>query len=311
MSPARSAARLLRLYPASWRLRYGEELEALILDMSGAERVPWRIRADVAVAGGRERLRAAGLGGDSPDARVRGGASLVLWAWALFVVAGAIVQKTSEHWQQALPTGSHTAATVAFGSLVGVAIAAAVIVVAGIALTLPALGRFLGAGGWAQIRRSVDTRAVAITAVFVAATVGLVAWAHGLSPRDRQGHDAAYALVATVWVLLGAGTLGAWTLAATRTAARVTLPASLLRLEARLATAVTAALGVMAAATAVWWVSVATVAPNALTGSLSTHSSGFVPQLVVAMVLMLTAVGLGGAGARRALRGLPLLADAA
>jgi hypothetical protein len=29
------------------------------------------------------------------------------------------------------------------------------------------------------------------------------------------------------------------------------------------------------------------------------------------MVLMLAAVGLGGAGARRALRGLPLLADAA
>ena len=310
MNPARTTTRLLRLYPRSWRLRYGDELEALILDMSGPQRVPWRIRADVAVSGGRERLRAAGLGGDSADARVRGGASLVLWAWALFVVAGTIVQKTSEHWRHALPSGSHTAATVAFGSLIGVAIAAAVIVVAGIALTLPALGHFLGAGGWTRLGRPV-TRAAAITAVFVAATVGLVAWAHGLSTRDRQGHDAAYALVATVWALLGAGTLGAWTLAATRTAARLTLPASLLRLEARLATAVAAALGVMAAATAVWWVSVATVAPDALTGSVGTHSSAFVPQLVVAMVLMLAAVGLGGAGARRALRGLPLLADAA
>ena len=309
MSPARTAARLLRLYPVSWRLRYGDELETLILDMSGERRVPWRIRADVAVAGGRERLRAAGLGGDSPDARVRGGASLVLWAWALFVVAGAIVQKTSEHWQQALPTGSHTAATVAFGGLIGVAVGAAVLVGAGIALTLGALTRFLSAGNWAQIRRPV-TRAAAVTAVFVAATVGLVAWAHGLSARDRQGHDAAYALVATVWALLGAGTLGAWTLAATRTAARLTLPAALLRHEARLATAVTAALGVMAAATAVWWVSVATVSPTALTGSVGRHGSAFVPPLVVAMVLMLVAVGLGAVGARRALRGLPLLSDA-
>jgi hypothetical protein len=307
MSPARTAARLLRLYPVSWRRRYGDELETLIVDMSGGERVPWRIRADVAVAGGRERLRAAGLGGDSPDARIRGGTSLVLWAWALFVVAGAIVQKTSEHWHQALPTGNHTAATLAFGGLIGVAIAAAVLVVAGIALTLPALTRFLGVGGWAQIRRPL-TRAVAITAVLVAATVGLVAWAHGLSPRDRQGHDTAYAIVATVWALLGAGTLGAWTLAATRIAARLTLPASLLRVEARLATAVTAALGVLAAVTAVWWLSVATVAPTALTGSLGSGGSAFVPQLVLAMVLMLVALGLAGAGARRATRALPHLA---
>jgi hypothetical protein len=307
MSPARMAARLLRLYPVSWRVRYGDELETLILDMSGGDRVPWRIRTDVAVAGGRERLRAAGLGGDSPDARVRGGAGLVLWAWALFVVAGAIVQKTSEHWQQVLPAGSHTTATVAFGGLIGVAIAAAALVVAGIALTLPALRRLVRDGGWAQIRRPV-TRAVAITAVFIAATIGLVAWAHGLSPRDRQGHDTAYALFATAWALLGAATLGSWTLAATRTAACLTLPGSLLRLEARLATAVAVALGVIAAATAVWWVSVANLAPTALTGSLSNRGSAFVPQLVLAMVLMLVALGLAGGGARRATRALPHLA---
>jgi hypothetical protein len=308
MSPARTAARLLRLYPASWRVRYGDELETLILDMSGSERVPWRIRADVAVAGGRERLRAAGLGGDSPDARVRGGACLVLWAWALFVVAGAIVQKTSEHWQQALPTGGHTAATLAFGSLIGVAIVAAVLVVAGIALTVPALMRFVRAGGWARIRRHV-TRAVAITVILVTATIGLVAWAHGLTPRDRQGHDTSYALLATAWALLAAGALGAWCNAATRTATHLHLRPATLRVEARLATAVAAALGVMAAATAVWWVSVATVAPIALTGSLGTHGSAFVPQLVVAMALMVTAVGLGGVGARRATRALPGLAD--
>jgi hypothetical protein len=307
MSPARTAARLLRLYPGSWRLRYGDELETLILDMSDGERVPWRIRADVAVGGGRERLRANGLSGGSPDARVRGGAGLVLWAWALFSVAGAIVQKTSEHWQQALPAGTHTAATLAFGSLVGVAIAAAVLVVAGIALTLPALWRLVRVGGWARIRRPV-TRAVAITAVFIAATIGLIAWAHALSPRDRQGHDTAYALLATVWALLGAATLGSWTLAATRTAARLTLPDSLLRLEARLATGVAVALGVMTAATAVWWVSVANLAPTALTGSLGGRGSVFVPQLVLAMVLMLVALGFAGGGARRAARALPHLA---
>jgi hypothetical protein len=307
MSAARTAARLLRLYPANWRARYGDELQTLILDMSGSERVPGRVRADVALAGGRERLRAAGLGGDSPDARVRGGAGLVLWAWALFVVAGMIVQKTSEHWQQALPAGRHTAATLAFGSLIGVALAAAVLVLAGIAPTLPALRRFLDAGGWVQIRRPVMQAAV-ISAVFVVATIGLVVWAHGLTPRDRQGRDTVYALTATAWALLGAGALLAWCSAATRTAARLSLSPAILRIETRLAMGLAAALAVMATATAVWWASVATVAPAALTGTPGGHVSAFVPQLVVAMVLMVVAVGLGGAGARRASRALPGLA---
>jgi hypothetical protein len=307
MSPARTTARLLRLYPASWRARYGDELQTLILDMSGPDRVPFRIGADVARAGGRERLRAAGLGGDSPDARVRGGAGLVLWAWALFVLAGVIVQKTSEHWQQALPAGPHTAATVAFDSLVGVAIVAAVLVLAGIALTLPALGRFLDAGGWAQLRRPV-IRAAVISGVFVAATIGLVVWAHGLTPRDRQGRDTVYALAATAWALLGAGALLAWCSAATRTAARLSLSPAILRIEARLGLGLATALAVMAAATAAWWVLVATVAPPALTGTSGGHISAFVPQLVVAMVLMVAAVGLGGTGARQATRALPGLA---
>jgi uncharacterized membrane protein len=303
MSAARTTARLLRLYPASWRDRYGDELETLILDMSGSERVPWRVRADVALAGGRERLRGSGLGGGSPDARVRGGAGLVLWAWALFVLAGMIVQKTSEHWQQALPARPHTAATVAFDSLVGVAIVAAVLVLAGIALTFPALGRFLDAGGWAQLRPPV-IRAAVISGVVVAATIGLVVWAHGLTPRDRQGRDTVYALAATAWALLGAGALLAWCSAATRTAAHLSLSPAILRIEALLAMGLAAALAVMAAATAAWWVLVATVAPRALGG----HVSAFVPQLVVAMVLMVAAVGLGGAGARQATHALPGLA---
>lgn len=306
MSPARTAARLLRLYPVSWRLRYGEELETLILDMSGGGRVPWRIRADVAAAGGRERLRAAGLGDDSPGARVRSGASLVLWAWALFVIGGAIVQRTSEHWNSALP-GGHGLASGAFDLLIGSAIVTSFLVVAGIALTLGAMGRMLRAGGWPQIRRAV-LRAVLLTVLLVAATIALVAWAHGLTSAARQGHDASYVIAFLAWSGLAAATLGAWTAAATRAAGRLTLGARILRLETQLATAVAAAMAIMAGATAVWWVSVATTAPRALTGSLSGHVSVLVPRLVLAMVVMVAAVSLAGAGARRANRALPHLA---
>jgi hypothetical protein len=60
--------------------------------MSDGRRLPWRLRADLARGAGRERLRAAGLGDDDPERRARGGVLLVLWAWAVFVLAGAVVR---------------------------------------------------------------------------------------------------------------------------------------------------------------------------------------------------------------------------
>ena len=303
MSAARTAGRLMRLYPASWRARYGEELEALILDMSTGRRVPWRVRADVAGAGGRERLRALGLGGDgTPRGRARRGAALVLWAWALFVLAGAIVQKSSEHWDAALP-GTHALASLAFDSLLGVAVVASVLVLAGIGLTLGAVLGFLRDGGWPRIRRAALI-AAAMTALLVAATAALVVWAHGLSRPDRQGHDVAYGIAFLAWGALGAGALVAWTAAATRIAACLPLPDVTLRLQTGLAVAVSVAMAVMAAATAVWWVAVADVAPAALTGPSAGHASALVPQLVAAMALMVVATGLGAAGARQAGRAL-------
>lgn len=302
MRPARTAGRLLRLYPPSWRARYGEELEALIVDMSAGRRVPWHVRADVAGAGGRERLRGLGLAGNgSPQARARGGAALVLWAWALFVLAGAIVGKTSEHWDASLP-GSHALASGAFDGLLGVAVVAGVLVLVGIGLTLGALIGFLRAGGWPQIRPAVIVAGL-MTALLVAVTVALVLWAHGLTPRDRQGHDTGYAIAFLAWAALCAGTLVSWTAAATRTAARLSLRDVTLRSETWLAVSVSVAMAVMAAATAVWWIAVANVAPAALTGS-SGHGSALVPQLVVAMGLMVVATALGATGARRARRAL-------
>jgi hypothetical protein len=303
MKSARTAGRLMRFYPPSWRARYGEELEALILDMSAGRRVPWHVRADVAGAGGRERLRGLGLAGDgSPQARARGGAALVLWAWALFVLAGAIVQRTSEHWDTALP-GAHALASRAFDGLLGVAVVASVLVLVGIGLALGALLRFLRDGGWPQIRRTVIVAGL-MTALLVAATIGLVVWAHGLTARDRQGHDTAYAIAFLAWAALCAGTLVSWTAAATRTAACLSLRDVTLRFQTWLAVSVSVAMAVMAAATAVWWISVANVAPAALTGSSAGHASALVPQLVVAMALMVVATAVGAAGARRAGRAL-------
>lgn len=304
MTPSRTAARLLRCFPRSWRARYGEELQALVVDMSDGRRVPWRTRADLMRAGGREHLRAAGLQNDgTPDSRIRGGASLVLWAWALFVFAGAVVQKTSEHWRQSLPQ-SHPLATIAFDVLIGTAGLASVLVLAGIVVALPSLVRLLRAGGWCRIHRTVRTAAMA-TVVVIAATVGLVLWAHSLTAHQRAGADTAYACAFAVWAVLCLGTLLAWAWAAVRTERCLALSPRALATQAWLAAGVAGSMAVMSAATASWWIAVAARAPAALTGSGAVHASAAVPQLILAIALMLLAAGMGTVGARQATRSLP------
>ena len=143
----------------------------------------WRVRADLLRSAARERLR--GGRRDDPSPRLRGGASLVLWAWALFVLAGAIVAKTSEHWRSALPGHPSSPANAAFVGLTAVAIAAAVLVAAGIALTLPAASRLLRDGGWRRIRARALI-AMTLTIAAVAATIVLVAWAPSADGRRSQ-----------------------------------------------------------------------------------------------------------------------------
>jgi hypothetical protein len=311
MKASRTIDRLLWCYPAPWRARYGDELEALILDMSDGRRVPWRVRADVLGAGLRERLHASGLSGDGPArSRVRAGVVLVMWAWALFVLGGAVLGKSTEHWQSAMPTGSgHTLATAAFSTVLVGAVGAALLVLAGIGAALPDVLSFLRGGGWRHMRAPVLT-AVGLTVAMVAATLGLAAWAHGLTPAARNGHDTAYAIAFLAWAALCAGTLFTWTAAAALTARHLGLATWILRVQARLAAAATAAMGLIAAATAVWWVTVAQASPAALTGGPDVgRQSALVPQLVVAMVIMLCATALGAVGARRAARALPALAE--
>jgi len=309
VSASRTSGLLLRLYPLEWRARYGEELEALIVESCGGGRVPWRVRVDVARAGGRERLRAAGLAGDgAPGDQVRDGALVVLCAWALFVVAGAGVQKFSEHWQDATPMASRALPAAAFAGLVIAAVCGSVLVLAGVASAAPSLAAFLRGGGWPAIRRRVVT-AAALTGVAIAASVGLVVWAHELT-GPRGGHDVVYGFAFVSWALLVAACLLAWTVVAVSTARRLRLPAAALRVEAWSALAVTVAMGVTTAATAVWWVALADAAPWFFAGRpVGSSASPLAPQLLAAAALMLVASLFGVAGAKRALGALPALSD--
>ena len=308
MSAERTARRLLRCYPARWRARYGEELAALIVDMSGEQRVPWRLRADVARGAAGERLQALGLGGTDPSTRASGGTLAVMWAWALFILAGVVVAKTSEHWQQALP-GSHIVATAAFVLLIAGAVLAGALVLLGLALALPGFVADLQSGGWARVRGRIVAAAV-LTVVLIAATAALSAWAHGITFAARNGHDTSYTIAFVIWAVLGAATLLTWTAAADRAARRLALARATVRAQVWLATGVAAAMAVMTAATIVWYALVASDSAAALTGGATMQpASALVTRLLAAIVLMLAATALAGAGARRAVTALPELIE--
>jgi hypothetical protein len=294
--------RLVRLYPRAWRERYGDELEWLVAEMSDSGSSAWRTRTDLARGAFRERLRAAGLGGTgTPSEETRGGVLLVLAAWTLFVLAGLAIQKLYEHWQSALPGSGHGRATVAFDTLVVTAVGASLLVVLGLLLATPAALRHLDEHGWSGLRRYL-LAACALTAVAVVATVGLVIWAHNLTPADRGGGDAGYVAGFLLWAASCGAALASWTAFAIGLARRVELTARILRWEARLACAVTAAMAVMCVAAFAWWATLAGHAPTffgAPANASVLETLGPLPVLIG--FAMLVATALAGVGARHAL----------
>jgi hypothetical protein len=249
---------LLLAYPRRWRERYADELLALL----EAEPLTWRVRANVAAAGLRERLRSPG----PPQLTV-------LWGWSLFVVGGMAFQKTSEHWQVAVPAGVRTVPTIAFDVVQAAAAIGSAAVLVGVGLALPAFVRDVRGGGWPAVRRPILVAAAAT--VFAAGALVAVAVAHDV-------------VAASAFVAFAACSLFAWTRAAVLAARRLEQP----RAPVGLALTVAASMVVMVTGAAVWFAAVTAHAPSFVG----------VAQLAVVATFMLAGAALGSAGAVRAFR---------
>jgi hypothetical protein len=296
--------RLLLLYPASWRARYGDELATLIEELDGSARMSWRVRLDIVRAGLAERVRVLALRGLPPHEQAREGSLLVLYAWMLFALGGFGVAKASEHWKAVTPAGKQGLPAGAFDALLVAAGIGAALVLIGVAILLPRLAATIKHGGWTKIRRPI-LRAALLTLATLAATFGLARWAHSLTPAARNGHSAAYTGVFAAWVLLFAACLFAWAAAAAATARQLTLSPRLLRFEVRLSAAVSATMATMTIATAIWWGSLAKAAPWFFNGRpVGSTASALVSNMIVPVVLMLCATALGLIGANRAIKSL-------
>jgi hypothetical protein len=304
----RQARLLLRLYPRAWRARYGEELLALLTELGEDEPIAARMRRDVVRAGLGERLRAAGFGAGAPPAmRARSGALLVLCAWMLFAVAGARVQKFSEHWQGATPQSARGVPAVAFDVLEGAAVLGGVLVLAGVALALPRALAYIRSGGWRVVRRAV-LRASALTAVAIGATAALAVWAQQIDTAQRNGASSAYSGAFVLCALLLVGALAAWTTVAVSLARGLELSSRVLRLEALLADAICASMLAVTLATATWWGALGRVAPWVLHGAAGgSPSSSFALSLFLPSALMAVATCFAALGAITSLRAARLI----
>ncbi|MGZ4380456.1 MAG: hypothetical protein ACXVZ2_01590 [Gaiellaceae bacterium] len=278
--------RLLLFYPRRWRERYGQELLAVVEAASAGGRVPLRVRLDVIRAGLSQRLRSSGLIGDEvpPEARSKAGLGLVLWAWALFVLAGTCLQKLSEHWRLVTPNAGRAVPAAAFDGVVVAAAIGSAFVVLGVALVARPLLAFLRSGGWRRARP-----AVLLSVLAAAALVAVVAWAHHLTVAQRNGGDRLYEGAFLLLAACAVASLVAWTHLGATTATRLSLVPGTLRLEAYIAAVVTWTMAAMTGATTIWW---ASVPGAAAPGS----------EMIVVALAMLLATGLAGAGTARALR---------
>ncbi len=298
---SRDRRRMLRWYPARWRARYEDEVLAFLDDEFGDGRVPLRTQLSFLTHGVAERLRAGDGAGElgGRELRWRDGSLRVLVAWAAFMVGGAGFAKAAEHFDHAVPVGARSLPEGAFTvAMLGAVVGGCMVLLGGV-LALPAFVIFVRAGGWPRVRRHF-VRAVAVSAVAVAVTVPLVVWAHRLSEQARNGADASYAAAFAVWVVLGVVVLASWTSLAVAVARRVDLRVQVLRLEARLATAVTAAMLAVTLAALVWWAAVARSAPWFLHGApAGTHGSAFDLPLSLSLFVMVVASALAVAGASR------------
>ncbi|HEX3459356.1 MAG TPA: hypothetical protein VHT49_00510 [Acidimicrobiales bacterium] len=300
---------MLRWYPSGWRARYGDEFAAMVEDDLGGRPPTLRYRSSIARSGLKERLRGAGLVGDSvpPSERVRGGAFTVLCAFALFVIPGAGFAKISEHWDQSIPGGHRHVLAVSFNLLASLAGACGVAVMLGAAAVLPTFLRFLRDGGWTAIRRRV-LWAVASTLATGAVTGGLAIWARHLTYHQRNTGFGWYQLLFTAFVILFAATIATWSAAAISATRCLRLGGVQIKATGSLAVAVAVCMPIMTAAAAVWWASMATTAPWFLAGTAPGSSpSPVAANLLIVLIVMIIASTVGVLGSLRVVSSWRLL----
>ena len=237
-------ANLLRWYPRAWRERYGEELLALIQDTLDEGRPTWRLRLSVIWGGLRERVHQSRNPSKAGVRRVR-----LISRWLTILLVGSIAALLPQVFTTSPPAARAGQATAAFVLLAAVAAFICTVLLAGGLAALPAVVRFLRAGGWPKIRRAIAW-AVAAT---VPAAGGLAYMAVTSSSQTQAQQSTSLPVVLIVtWPALVVA-IGLWASAVAATARHLTLTARVRAAELVLGSVIPAAVSALFSADIIWY----------------------------------------------------------
>ena len=240
-------ANLLRWYPRAWRERYGQELLALIQDTLDEGRPTWRLRLGVIGGGLRERVHQAGQAAKAAAVKRMASANL----GGTMFVAGSIIALLPENLSQSPPPARGWEAVAAFDAVLAAVALSGAVVVASVLPALPALVKFLRAGGWPKIRRRIAWAAGA-TVVAGCALAGLILISGARSPAQLDASSAYLAGFLATGVAVAAAIL-LWTIAATATARRLALRPRVRAAQLVLGAIAAIMVTVVLAALTFWW----------------------------------------------------------
>jgi hypothetical protein len=238
-------ANLLRWYPRAWRERYGEELLILVQDNLDEGRPAWPLRLSVIWGGlgerGRQARHAAAAWFKRP-----------VWSdrWGTILMAGLVAAFLPRSLAPLPPAARAWQAVALDALLAAVALTGAAVLADGLA-ALPALVRFLRAGGWPRIRRRV-ARAAGATEVAGGGLVGLIV-VPGSSSSAQLNLSWAWVAGLLVTGLAMAVVIGLWAIAATATARHLTLAPRVRAAQLVLGAVIPAAVTAVVVTQAIWW----------------------------------------------------------
>jgi len=257
---SRRPLRLLHTYPASWRARYGDELEQLVSDLrqDGRRRIPIAcdlLRGAAAAWLSQRRFVMSGL-----SERARGALITVLWSWVAFAATAAWFGHDLPHAAQELasvyPSGSwrvtilHPIVPGAYWVLL---VAGSVGVVATVVAAVPFCFEAIRHARAAGKRGTLALIAVPPTTAVV--------WLAGVRLLPTGPLRTTDLRVAVIWLLLGVAGVAVATQAVVKVVRASEFSDRTWRVGYVCATAVTAAMLVGTVATIAWGVAFHDTAP--------------------------------------------------
>jgi hypothetical protein len=273
------AGRLLRWYPAGWRVRYGAEFtELLVADLAERPRC-WRRTADLAVSGTLARLSQAGLGGQrlaDPAGQARASLAALGCALAVFLTAGtAVWSQLLVGWQWS-PPGTRAAAVATVVMTGTLLFLLALVVLAAVPVGWRLARRGFGAAGPGRTHLLLIAVSLLVLIIggrhmangwpgtgghpwpqrgLVPGGVAAFGWAMTLSVTSYWAHPAAllaFPAAELAWMVISPAALAGLITGLAGLVRRLDLPPRLLRYQAWLGALAAAGMVVFLAAAASW-----------------------------------------------------------